>query len=283
MRVLPKATLWLVIFGLCQLSGPLIAYAGEPATLTPPATESFLEIVEIRRELNTLSEGAKKVGDMLMAFLSTMNSATGEKNSKQVPQERLSAATVSMEACLDSDSLYQSFSAGFAANWSAEQSERLKAAYDTPGAQILLKISRDTSTPVGALAASTYFRNNFSKLSKLKEEQVRMIVAASRYVDARTRLTRHLMPAVLKIQHGTMSESQLQNKLLASQDDYVLEGLAMYAYGTIGLDDSEMATLITLLASPDHRDYISAKNQALEPVTRNLFQCLLKSLDSLML
>ena len=101
-----------------------------------------------------------------------------------------------------------------------------------------------------------------------------MMVAASRYVDARNILTRNLMPAVLKIQHEKMSDSQLQNKILASQDEYVMEGLASFSYGTKELTDSELATVLKLYATPDHRAYIAAKNQALAPITENLFQCL---------
>jgi hypothetical protein len=254
----------------------------KPVAVVAAATLKFLEVVEVRRELDTLGEGARKVGEMLMGFVSTMNTSAENDEQNQALQVRLGGAKASMVKCLDSGSLQQSFSAAFASKLSAEQSVRLTDAYGEPAASKLLLGAREAATPEGSFAASAYFRETFTKLSKARAEQLRMLVAASRYVDTRNILTRNLMPAVLKIQHEKMSDSQLQNKILASQDEYVMEGLASFSYGTKELTDSELATVLKLYATPDHRAYIASKNQALAPITENLFQCLLSSLTALM-
>ena len=254
----------------------------KPRAEIPATILEFLEVVEMNRELTTLGEGAKKVGEMLMGFVSRMTASAENDEQNQPLHVRLGGAKESMERCLDSGSLEQSFSADFASKFSAEQSERLTAAYAEPAVSKLLFGAREAATPEGSFAASAYFRETFTRLSKARAEQLRMLVAASRYVDARNILTRNLMPAVLKIQHEKMSDLQLQNKILASQDEYVMEGLASFSYGTKELTDSELASVLKLYATPEHRAYIAAKNQALAPITENLFQCLLSSLTALM-
>jgi hypothetical protein len=253
---------------------------GKSLANVPAATLKLLDALEIQRELKSLEDGAKKVGYMLMGFVGTRNASALDSKQKKELAQRLEVSKKGMAKCLDSSSIYKSFSAAFALKLSAEKSEQLTTAYSAPAGQQILQVSRDASTPEGAFAASAYFKEGFPKYSKAREEQVRMMVAASRYVDARTRLARNVMPAVLKIQHEKMTESQLQNKMLASQDEYVMEGLAAFAYGTRDLTQTEMTAVLKLYATPEHRAFIAAKNQALEPVTEALFQCLLSSLSS---